>query len=65
MIYFIIVSFLVYFLIRLIFCGIVIFSAPPEYKEKVNSTKVIEILTFLWPFFIYIFFKHKLNDDED
>ena len=55
----------VYILIGWIFCGIVIYTAPKEFEKQVKTKKIIGVLTFSWPFFVYIFFKRKLNNDED
>lgn len=61
--------FFVYFLIGWIFCGVVIYTAPKEFKKRVKTKKVIEVLIFLWPCFVVSFFKdakirRKENKDE-
>jgi hypothetical protein len=56
--------FFVYFLIGMIFCGIVIYSAPKEFENKVRSQKVIEVLTFLWPCFVVSFFKDVIKNKK-
>lgn len=56
--------FFVYFLIGMIFCGIVIYSAPKEFENKVKSQKVIEVLTFLWPILIVSFFKDMIKNKK-
>lgn len=56
--------FFVYFLIGMIFCGIVICSAPKEFENQVRSQKVIEVLTFLWPILIVSFFKDMIKNKK-
>lgn len=48
--------FIIYFLIGLIFTSIILIIVPNEYKDQVHTTKVIEVLTFAWPFLIISFF---------
>jgi hypothetical protein len=48
----------------MIFCGIVIYSAPKEFENKVRSQKVIEVLTFLWPILIVSFFKDMIKNKK-
>ena len=56
--------FFIYFSIGLIFCGIVICSAPKEFEKQVKSQKAIEVLTFLWPCFVVSFFKDMIKNKK-
>ena len=53
-----------YVLIGWIFCGISIYSAPKDIEKQVDMQKVIEVLTFLWPFFIVSFFKEMIKNKK-
>lgn len=48
--------FIVYFIIGLVFSGIILIIVPNEYKDQIHSSKAINVLTFLWPFLIISFF---------
>lgn len=60
-----ILLFFSYFLIGGIFCGIVIYTAPKEFKKQVKTKKIIEVLTFLWPCFVVSFFKDVIKNKKE
>jgi hypothetical protein len=60
-----ILLFFSYFLIGGIFCGMVIYTAPTEFKKQVKTKKIIEVLTFLWPCFVVSFFKDVIKNKKE